>query len=462
MTSRPLPPDKLDTARMDDLAQSLGLASPMICLPRSGLDFSRWPVIACDQFTSEPEYWQETAAIVGDAPSTLHMILPELFLDQPGDLPVRDRISKINQVMQRYLTDGTLRTLPPGWILTDRSTPWHPSRKGLIVAIDLECYHYQPGSQMLVRPSEGTVLERIPPRLMIRRDAPLELPHIQLLIDDPEQKVIEPLFTACKEAPPLYATELMQQGGSIRSWSVPAGSRIFGQALFALSQLDSVQRLSLLGAVGDGNHSLATAKAHWETLRTKASPRHPARYALVELVNIHDPGLAFEPIHRVVFDLSPELFLSAAARWFADQDFSFSETDPAAGYRSASDPLPDSKVLSAASGDSAAAVQLIPLLWRRRSWIIQIKKPVHSLTAGSLQAFLDDLVRHGQNRVDYIHGAGAVRRLAEGGALGLLLPAIEKAAFFSIIAREGILPRKTFSMGEAREKRYYFECRRII
>lgn len=425
-------------------AAALGLAAPEICLPRPEVDLAFWPVIACDQFTSEPEYWRETASLVGNRPSTLHLILPEIYLDHPGSLPVIDRISLINQCMRQYLADGTLQVLPAGWILVDRATPFHPSRKGLVVAIDLECYDFRPGSRQLVRATEGTVLERIPPRLRIRQDAPLELPHVQLLIDDPGRSVIEPLHAAFQAGKPLYATDLIQGGGSVRSWFVPAGSEQYRQALQALAGLDSVVRLGLLAAVGDGNHSLATAKAHWDSLRHQAAPYHPARYALVELINIHDEGLTFEPIHRAVFGLSPEDFLAGARNWFVAQDLLIEE----------------------AGADDAADIahpgQTLPMLWRDRRWQLRILKPAHSLAAGSLQPFLDSLARQDQVRIDYIHGDDVVRRLAGNGALGLVLPSLAKDTFFQTIAREGILPRKTFSMGEAREKRYYFEARRII
>jgi hypothetical protein len=253
----------------------------------------------------------------------------------------------------------------------------------------------------------------------------------------------------------------MQGGGSVRSWFVPAGSPAFRGAVQALGQLESVRNLALLAAVGDGNHSLASAKAHWDLVRKSAGPDHPARYALVELINIHDEGLGFEPIHRVIFGLSPERFLEAAGRWFAGQDFIFSEVEPSAAYRSMFDLLPAGVCRSGTSPGDPPAAQMIPLVCSNRTWMLKIQKPVHSLTAGSLQPFLDNLVRLESCRVDYVHGTDVVRRLADGGALGMLLPALDKNAFFSIISRESILPRKTFSMGEAREKRYYFECRRI-
>ncbi len=426
-------------------AAKIGLAILPVCLPRPGIDLFRWPVIACDQFTSQPDYWLETSKIVDSAPSTLHMILPELYLEQPGELSVADRVGQINQVMQEYLDQGILQATEPGWIVLDRSTPEHPSRRGIVLAIDLECYDFQPGNQQLIRATEGTVLDRIPPRLAIRRDAPLELPHVQLLIDDPKRTVIEPLLASQAGRPPLYQTELMQQGGALKAWFVDASSPEIDQAVKALSELESLKKLGLLCAVGDGNHSLATAKAHWNLLRGQVPADHPARYALVEVVNIHDSGLDFEPIHRVVFDLSPENFLSDAREYFKGQDILIEENKP--GQPTS---LPNSK-----------ESQSIPLLWRDRRWTMTIRKPQHSLAAGSLQGFLDNLAARLKIRIDYIHGSDVVEDLAQKGQLGLILPALEKGDFFSGIAQNGVLPRKTFSMGEAREKRYYFECRKI-
>ncbi|HBP38228.1 MAG TPA: DUF1015 domain-containing protein [Clostridiales bacterium] len=429
-------------------AAGLGLAVPAICLPLNGIDLQRWAVIACDQFTSQPEYWQQADQFVGQHPSTLKMILPEHYLDHPGDLPVASRIDRINACMNQYLADGTLRQLPPGWIAIDRQTPDHPSRKGLVLAIDLDCYDFRPGNRQLIRSTEETVLERIPPRLAIRRDAPLELPHIQLLIDDPGQTVIEPLLSSQAGSRPLYETDLMLGGGHIRGWFIPGDSPALQQALNALACLDSLSRHGLLLAAGDGNHSLATAKAHWEVRRGSLPPDHPARFALVELVNIHDSGLDFEPIHRVVFNLSTEDFLTAAGSYFASQNFTVSETDPGCAT------VPD-----ASSPDGA---QSFPLFGCGRCWLCRIGSPAHHLTAGSLQGFLDHLTRGNPAvRIDYIHGESVIRQLADQGSLGLLLPVLEKNRFFDTIAAVGVLPRKTFSMGEAREKRYYFECRRI-
>lgn len=430
-------------ADIQQLAARLGVSVPSICLPQPQSDFSKWAVVACDQYTSQPDYWEETARLVGQAPSSLNLVLPEIYLDHPGETPVEDRISSINAAMRRYIEDGTLRRLPAGWIVTDRQTPLHPSRKGLVLAIDLDQYDFVPGNSKLIRATEGTVLERIPPRLAIRRDAPLELPHVMLLIDDPGHTVIEPLLSAVSQNPPLYDTSLMQGGGHVRGWFAAADAPETAAALKALASLESLSRHGLLFAVGDGNHSLATAKAHWENLRSQAAPDHPARYALAEVVNIHDAGLDFEPIHRVVFGMEPQAFLNEAASFFAGQALKVTEADLA------STSVPDSQT------------QSIPLFWRDRCWVLDIAEPEHDLAAGSLQALLDHLTGRGDCRVDYIHGDDVVRQLAGQGNLGFLLPVMDKYAFFTAIANSGILPRKTFSLGEANEKRYYMECREI-
>ena len=429
-------------AEINQPAASLGISVPSICLPKPKADFYKWAVVACDQFTSQPDYWEKTAAIVGSAPSALHLVLPELYLEHPGLLSVEARIRNINSEMRHYLDDGSLRRLPPGWIVLDRATPIHPSRKGLVLAIDLEQYDFTPGNRKLVRATEGTVLDRIPPRLAIRRDAPLELPHVMLLIDDPGRTVIEPLLASVADETPVYDTDLMQGGGHVCGWMVPDASPAMNHALKAFAALDSLARHGLLFAVGDGNHSLATAKAHWENLRDQVAPDHPARFALVEVVNIHDDGLDFEPIHRVVFDLDLKSFLDEAAVFFASQGLVVVE-DTQSG-------------VGPASGD-----QVIPLLWQDRRWQLRIATPAHNLAAGSIQAFLDALTARSGCRVDYIHGDDVVHQLAGQGQIGLLLPALDKYTFFETIARDGILPRKTFSMGEANEKRYYMECREI-
>lgn len=418
-----------------------GVIVPDILFPAESVDLYRWAVIACDQHTARPDYWEETARLVGEVPSTLNLVLPEYYLEHPDGVPVRERIEAINDAMRRYLRQGILRSLGPGCILTDRQTAEHRSRKGLLLAIDLDCYDYAPGNRNLIRATEGTVVERIPPRAAIRQDAPLELPHAQVLIDDPQHRVIEPLADAVHAArmKPLYQTTLMQQGGAISGWFFPASSPELDNALLALGELDSLKRYGLMMAVGDGNHSLATAKAHWEKNRSNLPADHPARYALVEVINLHDKGLSFEPIHRTLAGISLAQLIREAGSWFHDQAAEF---------------VP-------AGGTGAAGAVTVPVLSQERQLDLVIGKPRTALPAGLLQPFLDHLTQTAGVRIDYIHGSDEVRRLAASGQIGLLLPAMAKQDLFPGIARNGVLPRKTFSMGEAHEKRYYLECRSI-
>lgn len=420
-----------------DQARSIGVAIPTVYLPRPGIDIQKWAVVACDQYTSQPDYWQQVEATVGASPSTLRLVLPEIYLEHPGDLPVPERIAQINQTMADYLEQGILCAEPAGAILLDRRTKLHASRKGLLLLIDLETYDYKPGNRELTRATEGTVLDRIPPRQAIRRDALLELPHVQLLIDDPEQTVIEPLFSSTCQTPPRYASNLMQEGGAVRGWTVPADSPELARAINALSELESLKAYGLLFAVGDGNHSLATAKAHWDSLKATVPADHPARFALAEVINIHDNGLEFEPIHRAVFNLDFDLFLRHAQHFFAKHE-------------------------AQRDFQAATVTHTVPVYGPERSFFLQITLAADELVVGAIQAMLDDLViRHPEGRLDYIHGEDVVHELAAQGAIGLTLPALDKADFFGIIARDGVLPRKTFSMGEAFEKRFYLESRKI-
>ncbi len=419
------------------LAAQIGIGIPSLYLPQAGTDLKRWAVVACDQYTSQPDYWLQAENLVGFAPSALRLVLPEIYLEHPGDLPVADRVSQINQTMATYLEQGILTALPEGVMLIDRKTQLHPSRKGLLLSIDLDTYDFKPGNRQLTRATEGTVLDRIPPRQAIRRDALLELPHVQLLIDDPDRTVIEPLMLMASGKTPTYQTELMLGGGAVSAWFIPGDSLAMESALRALAKLESLQQFGLLFAVGDGNHSLATAKAHWDSLKSSAAPDHPARYALAEVINIHDVGLDFKPIHRAVFNIDFDLFLHHAQHYFAKQEAS-------------------------RAFDLPTQTHAVPLYGPDRSVFLQIILEAGTLLVGAIQAMLDDLIiRHPDARLDYIHGEDVIHELAKQGAIGLTLPALNKADFFGIIARDGVLPRKTFSMGEAFEKRFYFESRKI-
>ncbi len=408
---------------------------PDILLPQQGTDLRKWAVIACDQYTSEPEYWENVSKEAGDAPSTLNLVLPEVYL---GTDKETEKLGSIADTARKYLNEGILQNIGTGFILTDRATELHPSRRGLMAAIDLEGYSFEPGNKNICRATEGTVLSRIPPRVRIRANSPLELPHIMILIDDPKGLTIEKAFDMAEKEgiAPLYDTDLMLGSGHIKGTFIPDGSPIAESIINGLSKLKSDNSDGLLFLVGDGNHSLASAKAHWEnireTLSDEAKQTHPARYALAEIVNIHDKGLDFEPIHRVVFNISSDEFIAKAKEYFKDSDITFDSYD-------------DNKQSFVVVSEGHSDVK------------ISLGNPPHTLSVGSVQMMIDALGLE----CDYIHGEDSVRKLATSGNTGILVPAISKDTFFGTVEKEGVFPRKTFSMGEAFEKRFYLEAKII-
>jgi len=438
----------------------IALKVPRILLPRPDIDLHRWAVIACDQHTARPEYWQKVAEFVGESPSTLNLIFPEVYLEGPDS---GDRVARINESMRRYLDGGVLQEQRPGFILADRATAHVPSRKGLVVALDLEEYDYRPGSKTLIRATEGTIVERLPPRIKVREHAPIESPHIMVLIDDPERTVIEPLFD--KPLKPVYDFSLMLNGGHIRGWHVcdEADIRHVAESLAALAAPGRFRtrygvddQEVMLYAMGDGNHSFATAKAIWERLKLNAEDpaaimEHPARYALVELVNLHDPGLEFEAIHRVLFGVDSDRLLAEMADYYQARGELFS-------WR----PVDDAAAEADQSG--AEGSHRIPFITSDRQGIIEVAHPRFNLVVATLQSFLDEFLGdHPEVRIDYIHGAETVSELGvRERNIGFFLPAISKHELFKTIVLDGALPRKTFSMGEADEKRFYLEARKIV
>ena len=409
---------------------SLPILPAEILLPREGVDPARWAVVACDQYTSQPDYWHAVEALVGSAPSTLKIVFPEVYLSE-GEA----RIQRIQSEMRQYLADGTLvPAVTDGFVYLERTTP-SGVRPGLVVRLDLEAYDFTPGADVPVRATEGTILSRIPPRVKIRTGAPLESPHVMVLLDDPDCTVIEPLGANKAALRPLYDFELMQGGGHLAGWAVE-GDATTG----VLQALDALFARSggFLAAVGDGNHSLATARQCWlnlrDTLPEAARANHPARYALVELNNLHAPALVFEPIHRVLFGVDPLDVQERFADWCAGRGAA----------------LEDGAEITWVTGEGETGAR-----------ILHAPNP---LSVAVLQPFLDEyLAAHPGAEIDYIHGADVVRQLAQRrDALGILLTAIDKRALFPAIRQGGVLPRKTFSMGEAFEKRYYMECRRIL
>jgi hypothetical protein len=437
--------------------EAIGVQIPQILLPRPGIDLGRWAVIACDQFTSQPEYWADVEQFVGEAPSTLNLIFPEVYLEQPGG---DERISRIQQKMRAYL-DGDIFEPYTGLIYIERAVAGK-TRKGLMLALDLEHYDYNKGSTSLIRATEGTILERIPPRVKIRNGAPLELPHILVLIDDPQRTVVEPLEKIKDRLPRRYDFDLMLDSGHLSGYLVndpTLEEQVIG-ALAALARPEvfaakygvSRDLPVLLFAMGDGNHSLATAKAYWEQIKTQMGDvlarNHPARYALVEIENVHDEGLAFEPIHRVLFGLKRDILAEMQAHFAENYAFR---------------PVASAAEMVAAVDQATGPRQAIGAISGTGFGVIEIAHPGSNLPVGTLQTFLDPFLKSGgAEKVDYVHGLDVVCSLgAKSGNIGFYVPGMAKGDLFKTVILDGALPRKTFSMGEAREKRFYMECRGI-
>jgi hypothetical protein len=425
---------------MNPKFSALGFYPADILLPKEA-DMTKWAVVACDQFTSQPEYWQAVEQTVGEAPSTLRLMLPESKL---GDPDVDREIAGINTAMKAYLDQGVFRTLPESLFYIERVQSDGKVRRGLIGMVDLDQYDFTPGSGALIRATEGTVLSRIPPRVRVRQDAPIELPHVMLLIDDPDRTVIEPLGAASAGMEKLYDFDLQQGGGHLTGWRLSAGQMDgVADALAGLVSPAAMEKkygmkdaAPLLFAVGDGNHSLATAKQCYENLK-KVTPREqwaslPARYALVEVVNNHDDALKFEPIHRVLFGVEPEKVLDALK----------------AAYPGTYEGRGEGHVLAYTCAG--------------RRGFLTVPQPRMQLAVGTLQAFLDGYLKEHGGEVDYIHGDEVADELgAKPGNLAFKLPAMGKEQLFKTVMADGVLPRKTFSMGHAQDKRYYVEARKI-
>lgn len=425
---------------MNKKFEKLGFFPANIMLPAKA-DMSKWSVVACDQFTSQPEYWEEVERIAGDAPSTLRLILPEAGLSKPG---VEEEIAKVNETMKEYADSGLFKTYEDSLFYVERTQSDGRIRHGLIGMIDLDCYDFTPGSGALVRATEGTVLSRIPPRVRVRKDALIELPHVMLLIDDPGRTVIEPLTAASADMENLYDFDLMQGGGHLKGWKLTdAQADAVADALTGLTSDAEMQKkygmsgvAPLLFAVGDGNHSLATAKQCYEDLK-KVTPQEkwaelPARYALVEVVNNHDDALQFEPIHRVIFGCQPEKLLDAL------------------------------KAEYPGTYEGQGEGHVIAYTYEGHSGFITIPEPKMQLAVGTLQAFLDKYLAGTSMEIDYIHGDDVTDRLgAQPGNIGFKVPGMSKDQLFKTVMADGVLPRKTFSMGHAADKRYYTEARKI-
>ena len=404
-----------------------------ILLPKNA-DFSKWAVIACDQFTSDQEYWNRVRANAEGSVSTINLILPEAEL---GTEKEAAHTALINKTMAEYMENGVFETYENSLIYVERTLENGSIRMGLMGMVDLDAYDYTVGATSAIRATERTVTERIPPRQRVRRDAPIELPHILLLCDDHEKVLIEPIAAKKDSFKVLYDCDLMEDGGHITGWLVPQEEvEKFNATLAEYSanvgkKYEGLKGEPVVFAVGDGNHSLATAKSCYEELK-KNNPgvdlsAHPARYALVELENIHDPSQQFEPIHRVIFNTDTKKMLKAVEENICAEG----------GY---------------------------PVKWYigEESGVVYLDRAKSELAVGVLQAFLDEYLKENEGEIDYIHDDDALIALAaKDNAIGFLVPGMEKSQLFRGVVADGVLPRKTFSMGHSREKRYYLESRKI-
>jgi len=452
---------------MDTVQQrlaALGTAVPRILLPKPGVDLEAWASIACDQFTQDRSYWRQVQERVAGAPSTLNLVFPEIYLEDPGR---GERIAAIRRHMKATLEGGVFSEALQGIVYIERSTPQHARRRGLVLSLDLERYDWSPAARPLIRATEGTVKERIPPRMEIRRGAPLESPHVIVLIDDDDRSLIEGLGRRAQKKPARYATSLMLGAGSVRGW-VLDDEQDFEYLAAGLERLAAKARQrygttdgdAFLYAVGDGNHSLATAKAVWDEYKAAHATDpgimdHPARWALVELENIYDEGIDFEPIHRVVFGTDLDALTRALS---ALPGF---RTRPVAG-------IEELTRLVAEDGTAGNRYGLVS-----RSGMLLAETSARGIATEGLQSLLDAFILGRQADssqaagIDYLHGTAETVRVAladDSGVprVGLLLPPVGKSDLFAGVGRSGPLPRKSFSMGEAEEKRFYLECRLIF
>jgi uncharacterized protein (DUF1015 family) len=398
------------------------VVAPHILLPRKGTDMSAYAVIACDQFTSQVEYWNDLKDMIGDKLSTFHMIYPEAYLESTDQ---NEYIQKINQNIDSYLKDNLLVDMGECFVLVERVTAYGVRRLGLVISIDLEEYSYERGVPCSIKASEATIIERIPPRLKIRKDAPIELPHTLLLFDDKEKSNIEQLYAKRKELDLLYDFELNQNGGHIRGYLVKDTEAVIKK----FNDIYKKNNNGLMFIVGDGNHSLATAKAHWEnikkTLSKEEQENHPARFALVEANNVYDDGIIFEPIHRILFK----------AGNFQNE-------------------------LNALDGDGSLAYS-----YSKKEGKKAIKTPKSAAeTYQIIQKLIDkNLKENPEMKVDFIHDESSVLEIADKNpdSLAIVMPALGKSDIFEFVAKDMVLPRKSFSMGHASEKRYYLEAKKI-
>lgn len=409
-----------------------------ILLPKN-VNMEKWAVIACDQYTSEPEYWQDVEKITEGEKSALRLILPEVYLEDEG---VEKRIDEIHENMKSYIKENTFEEYKDSMIYVERIQSDGKLRAGIVGMIDLEEYDYTKGSKSAVRATEATVVERIPPRIKVRRGAPIELPHIMILVDDTDKTVVEPLADKKNEFKKVYDFELMKKGGKISGYVIDKDSQAkVAEALEKLGDIDTFnakyklnETSPLVYAMGDGNHSLATAKEFYEEQKRnnpdKDLTNAACRYALVEIVNLHSPALEFEAIHRIVTEVETDKLLAELTSELA-----------------LSEEISEQKITVVENGSHKD---------------LYIHKPSSKLTVGSLQNFLDKYIKEKGGKVDYIHGIDVIDELSKkDNSIGFLLPDMGKEELFPTVISDGALPRKTFSMGHAEDKRFYIEARNI-
>ncbi len=446
---------------MDDTAVRLeksGIKIPEILLPKKGTDLGKWAVIACDQFTQDESYWSQAEKTAGENPSTMQIIFPEIYLERENKT---ERVKAIHEAMNSFLQNGVFDEAKKGFIYIERSTPHAACRRGLVLAVDLEAYDWAPERRNLIRATEGTLTERLPPRMDIRRSAPIESPHVILLMDNDDDSILKQLGDKAKQNNPVYEGSLMMNSGNISGWFIDdeetflfLAEKFEDLAEKANTRYHTDDKTPFLFAVGDGNHSLATAKSIWEEYKEihRGDPdlmKHPARYALVELENLYDPGIVFEPIHRVLFHTSIEDVTGALMDM---EGFQFKKVD-------------DWKQLTKLVAADNAKRTRYGLFDGKTALLVETTAP--GISTYPLQPLLDDFIKYNDGiGIDYIHGEDEIFRLAglnkDAQTVGILLPPVKKEDLFFTVAQGGPLPRKSFSMGEACEKRFYLECRKLF
>lgn len=428
------------TTELRESLARFGVEVPAISLPTGGVDLERWAVLACDQHTSEPDYWEKVQRYVGNAPSALHCIIPEAYLESDD---VNERVGRAKDSMRQFMYDGTLEHAADAFMLVHRTLSDGSVRDGLIVALDLEMYDYNAGAATLIRATEHTIVDRIPPRMMIRDGAPLELPHVLVMVDDPEGLLIEPLAGKRNELPTAYSTSLMFGGGSVEG-SLVSEETDLDRISEALSVLADPERFysrygtetPILFPVGDGNHSLAAAKQYWQQRKAGGADKDdPARYAMVELVNLHGSGLPFKPIHRTVVGKSAEDTSRAL------EQAGFTSVGPFDRGEHTADPEGSQLRLHSGAGTQ--------LYQGARG---------DTLAVAEVDMALEQLQ---PSKVDYVHGRDAIDAAVARGEAVIELPPLARDKLLPTVIEHGALPRKAFSLGRAEDKRYYLEARRL-